>query len=188
MSLTYVDLMNDKWANGVAKKFNRTYNLKMTWDEIHSEINYCVVRVCNRIERKKVIFDWNDNEQVLKYFRFTVRSKFCDIAKKKIKSQVEIQLDEPAWENIIYKEKDISHYQVIKSLQDEKIYKYILNNCIGGTAQEKIHKVYKRFGQVAIQLIYRCKLAVRYGRVEKSPRKEVILNENKKGGYCVRRF
>jgi uncharacterized protein YjaG (DUF416 family) len=176
--------MNDKWANGVAKKFNRTYNLGLTWDDIHSEINYSVSCVCDRIERKKVKFDWNDDEQVLKYFRYILRTKFCNLAKKKKKCQAEIQLDDVGWENIIYKEKDISHYQVIKSLQDEKIYNYILNNCIGGTAQEKVHKAYKRFGQIAIQLIYRCKWAI---KIKERTKKEAIMPDSDafKGLYVV---
>lgn len=162
-TLTHEDLLNDRWCWGIAWKFNKTYQLRLTQQEIYSEIACVYVEMYTRIKRKKVKITLDDYTQTLKYFRYSVRSHFCDIAYvKKKKGWREIPTDPAKVIGIYNKSIPLKYFndKVIRTATQKTIYRFILNINKTTKPSTRIKKIYEKFGKSGIDLILKCRWAV----------------------------
>lgn len=150
--MTYLDLMNDKYAWALGLRFGK--KLHMDYDEIKSEIYYIVAKVNDMIEQRKVKFDYSDEEDVLKYYRYSVRSRFFRLLR--YKSQ-ECQLADYEWDYLNYRKWvcDLGPKKVVSRLCNRKMYNYIINNSTKQVQQNLVNG-YRKFGKKFIVLLYRC--------------------------------
>lgn len=158
----------------------------MTPDDIKSEIYYCVAIVNDRIENRLVKFDWGDSEQVLKYFRYTVRSAMCRKIKKlttelfyysdgelkKYRDNPLIDFSSLCGYEIDFPCETVNSptpREIIKGLTQKKIYNYVMRLYKKNTEKSLIaDKVILKFGKRGVSLL----LNLKYLYVKKSPRIE----------------
>jgi len=158
--VTYQDLLYERRVWKFAWNQNRKYSLGMNEDELRSEIWCCLAWVYDSIEKGKVSFSWSDEEQVMKYFMAAVRNRFLDIVRERRNVN---SYDDEVWDRISFYEyvrnsqrKKIS--SVINTMEDERIYKYVVRYCRNlSDVETKLRRVYRKFGVRGLQLIYHIK-------------------------------
>lgn len=89
--ITIDNLLYDDYSWKIARLFNRKYGLCNTDDDMLSEISMVAIKVAQSIDGGKVKFKWSDDDQVLKYFRISVKNRYCRITKKKIREERKIE-------------------------------------------------------------------------------------------------
>ena len=180
---TITQLMSDNWAWAVACKFNHIYNMGMTRDDIQSEINEVITRLYRKIEQRQLNFTFDDDVQVLKYFRFSVRTHFCTVARKHKMHQHVLTYDDLFWNQQVAPPKTPPSFDVIQSThRDRAILRYCLQLNKASRIRRYIspeqriyinlNRIHRRFGDYGVGLIYRCYRAV-YWRDNLTPKQIV---------------
>lgn len=146
--ITFDNLLYDDYSWKIAKLFNLKYGLCNTDDDMLSEISMVAIKVAQSIDGGKVKFKWEDEEQVLKYFRISVKNRYCRLVKNKIREEIKMERFRQSKEI----EDDIKQREnLLNSICEGEMYRHI-KYLVSIKRKDALEDAYQKYGIEGIRM------------------------------------
>jgi len=144
-----MQLLDNKYLWNIIHRFNRSYNMNLSYEEMRSELGLITAKSLRGIQKKNPNFTTQD---LVNYAKLCTKYRMCDVRKDQLK-----------WNNILYFEKlfgldikceEYERYNDVEIIKGSfKLYRFIKNK---HNSENKLRDIYEKYGNKGLKIVALC--------------------------------